>query len=480
MKIVDLKARDIREKIVSKELTALEVVEAFLEHIENTDKDINAFISIDKEGAKEAALRIDDKIKKGEKVGRLAGIPIGIKDNIVTRDLRTTCGSKMLENYQSPYDARVVEIIRKEDGIIIGKTNMDEFSMGTSTETSYFGPSKNPLDKDLVPGGSSGGSAAALASKQVALALGSDTGGSVRQAASFCGLVGLRPSYGRISRYGLVTLSNTMDQIGVLARDIEDAGLFLSVLAGYDENDPTSVDLDIAPNLDFKADGIADIKAMKIGVPSELESLGIDKEVMEAFNKAIETIKDQGGHVEEISLPHLEYALETYLLISNAEASSNLARFDGLRYGYRAEDYETLDELYVKSRTEGFGDEVKRRITLGTYILTKSHAEEYYKKALKIRTLIREDFDKAFEGVDVLLLPTSTCQPFKLGERLPNPVDMYKMEEATIPASLAGLPAMSIPINHKASLPTGLQVIGKKFREEDVLKLGLAIERMVE
>lgn len=479
MDILDLKARDIREKIINKEVTALEVVEVYLNHIEESDKAINAFISLDKEGARLQAALIDEKIKNGQEVGRLAGVPIGIKDNIVTKDMKTTCGSKMLENYLSPYDAAVVETIKEEDGIIIGKTNMDEFAMGSSTETSYFGATKNPLDKELVPGGSSGGSAAAVAAKQVAIALGSDTGGSVRQPASFCGVVGLKPSYGRISRYGLIPLANTLDQIGVLAKDTEDAAYMLSILSGHDEKDPTSVGVDIAPDFDYLASGLNDLKGMKIGIPKELNDIEMDQSVKDNFLKTIEAIKENGGVVEEVSLPNLKYALETYLLVSNAESSANLARFDGLRYGYRAQDYETLDDLYIKSRSQAFGEEVKRRIMLGTYILREDHTEDYYMKALKVRTLIRNDFDKAFKDVDVLLTPTSPTLPFKIGDRIKHPVDMYKADLFTVPVNLAGLCAMNLPLAYEGSLPIGLQIIGNKFEEKKILDLGLAIERMV-
>ncbi len=476
MDILNLKARDIRDKIINQEISAGQVVEAYIKNIEEIDKDINAFITVDKEGARAKAAEIDEKLNNGEKLGRLAGIPIGIKDNIVTRDIRTTCGSKMLEDYLSPYDATVIEIIKKEDGIIIGKTNMDEFAMGASTETSYFGASKNPLDMKKVAGGSSGGSAAAVASKQVAIALGSDTGGSVRQPASFCGVAGLKPSYGRISRYGLVSLANTLDQIGVLAKDTEDAAFMLSILSGYDEKDPTSVSEELNIKLECPK---VDIKKYKIGIPKELHDIELEADVKDNFLKTIELIKENGGVVEEISLPNLKYALETYLIISNAEASANLARFDGLRFGFRAEDYDTLDELYIKSRTEAFGEEVKRRIMLGTYILREDHAEDYYMQAIKVRTLIRDDFEKAFESVDILLAPTSPTLAFNLGDRIDNPVDMYKADLFTVPANLAGICAMSLPIDNGESLPIGIQIMGNKFREEDMINLGLAIEGMV-
>lgn len=478
MEILDIKARDIRDKIINKELTAGQVVEAYLKNIEETEEELNAFITIDKEGARAQATRIDEKLANGEKLGKLAGIPIGIKDNIVTKDMKTTCASKMLSNFISPYDARVVEIIKEEDGIILGKMNMDEFAMGSSTETSYYGPTKNPLDKELVPGGSSGGSAAAVAAKQVAIALGSDTGGSVRQPASFCGVVGIKPSYGRISRYGLIPLANTFDTIGILSKDTLDAAFMLSILSGHDEKDPSSIDESMASDFEYKAyEGI--IKDFKIGIPKELFDVDMDDYVKENFLNTVELIKKNGAIVEEVSLPNLKYAIEMYLLISNAESSANLARYDGVRYGHRAEGYDTLDELFIKSRTEAFGEEVKRRIMLGTYILREDHAEDYHMQALKVRTLIREDFDRAFETCDVLLSPTSPTLPFKFGSTR-HPVDMYKADLFTVPINLAGICAMSVPIFNDGNLPIGIQVIGNKFKEEDMINLGLALERMVE
>ena len=479
MDILDIKARDIREKIINRELTAGQVIEAYLNNIEEVEDEINAFITIDKEGARAQAQRIDEKLKNGEELGRLAGIPIGIKDNIMTKDMKTTCGSKMLNNFVSPYDATVIEIIKEEDGIIIGKMNMDEFAMGSSTEASYFGATKNPLDKELVPGGSSGGSAAAIAAKLVAIALGSDTGGSVNQPASFCGVVGIKPSYGRISRYGLVSLANTFDVIGILAKDTLDAAFLLSVLSGYDEKDPTTVTKNMPIDLKYKGYGENAFENIKIGIPKELFDVEIDDYVKENFLKTIELIKENGGTVLEVSLPNLKYALESYLLISNAEASANLARFDGLRYGHRAKEYDTLDELFIKSRTEAFGEEVKRRIMLGTYILRKDHAEDYYMQALKVRTLIREDFDRAFVDCDVLITPTSPILPFKLGLKNKHPVDLYKADLFTVPVNLAGICSMNVPIFNGQDLPIGIQLIGNKFKEEDIINLGFAIERMV-
>lgn len=481
MGILDIRARNIREKIVNNELTAGQVIEAYLNNIEKHEDEINAFITLDKEGARAQAAKIDDKLRNGKELGRLAGIPIGIKDNIMTKDMKTTCGSKMLENFISPFDATVIDIIKAEDGVILGKMNMDEFAMGATTETSYFGSTKNPLDMELVPGGSSGGSAAAVAAKLVAIALGSDTGGSVNQPASFCGVVGLKPSYGRISRYGLVPLANTLDVIGILAKDALDAAFLLSVLSGYDENDPTSISQEIAPNYECNVPSNDDLETIRIGIPKELKDIEIDDYVKENFFKTIELIKEKGGQVVEVSLPNLDYALETYLLVANAEASANLARYDGLRYGYRAKEYDTLDDLFIKSRTEAFGDEVKRRIMLGTYILREDHVEDYYMKALKVRTLIREDFDKAFEECDVLITPTSPRLPYRLASRGEEnqAVDFYKGSLFTIPVNLAGICAMNIPVFNDGSLSIGVQLIGNKFKEEDIVSLGHSIERMV-
>lgn len=481
MGILDIRARNIREKIVNNELTAGQVIEAYLNNIEKHEDEINAFITLDKEGARAQAAKIDDKLRNGKELGRLAGIPIGIKDNIMTKDMKTTCGSKMLENFISPFDATVIDIIKAEDGVILGKMNMDEFAMGATTETSYFGSTKNPLDMELVPGGSSGGSAAAVAAKLVAIALGSDTGGSVNQPASFCGVVGLKPSYGRISRYGLVPLANTLDVIGILAKDALDAAFLLSVLSGYDENDPTSISQEIAPNYECNVPSNDDLETIRIGIPKELKDIEIDDYVKENFLKTIELIKEKGCQVVEVSLPNLDYALETYLLVANAEASANLARYDGLRYGYRAKEYDTLDDLFIKSRTEAFGDEVKRRIMLGTYILREDHVEDYYMQALKVRTLIREDFDKAFEECDVLITPTSPRLPYRLASRGEEnqAVDFYKGSLFTIPVNLAGICAMNIPVFNDGSLSIGVQLIGNKFKEEDIVSLGHSIERMV-
>lgn len=476
MDIVELTAMEMKENLEKKRISARDIVEAHIDRIEKVEEELNAFITISKEEALKSADRIDQKVRNGEKLGPLAGIPIGIKDNIVTKDIRTTCGSKMLENFVPPYESTVVEKIRKGDGIILGKTNMDEFAMGSSTETSYFGPTKNPIDSQRVPGGSSGGSAAAVKSREVAIALGSDTGGSIRQPASFCGVVGIKPTYGLVSRYGLVSLANTLDQIGVLGRNVIDATLMLKAIVGYDEKDSTSIDMELIDYIEVLSENI---KGIKIGVPKEYMDLEMDKRVKEQVFKAIKTFEDIGAIVEDISLPQMEYGLATYYIVSTAEISSNMARFDGIRYGYRAENYETLDELYMNTRSEAFGEEVKRRIMVGTYSLSRDYSEQYYKKAVKVRTLIKEDFDKAFEKYDVILSPTSPNLPFKLGEKLDDPLAMYKTDLFTVPVNLAGICSISVPCGYVEGLPVGLQIIGNRFEESKILKVARAFEKHV-
>ncbi len=476
MDIVKLTAMEMKKKIEDKEISSRDIVEAHLHQIEDIEEELNAFITITKEEALQSADRIDEKIKNGEKLGSLAGIPIGIKDNIVTKNVRTTCGSKMLENFIPPYEATVVEKIKEADGIILGKLNMDEFAMGSSTETSYFGPTKNPMDLEKVPGGSSGGSAAAVKAKEVALALGSDTGGSIRQPASYCGVVGIKPTYGLVSRYGLVSLANSLDQIGVLGRNVSDAALMLNTIVGYDVKDSTSINRDV---VDYVEKLSENIKGMKIGIPREYFELKMDEKVKEEILNAVKVFEGLGAKTEEISLPHTEYGLATYYIVSTAEISSNLARFDGIRYGYRSKNYETLDELYINTRTEAFGQEVKRRIMAGTYSLSRGHSEEYYKKAVKVRTLIKEDFDKAFEKYDIILSPTAPNLPFKLGEKVDNPLAMYKSDLFTVPVNLAGICSLSMPCGYIEGLPVGLQIIGNRFEELNILKAARAFEKEI-
>lgn len=464
---------ELREKLINKEISAREIVESHFNRIEKMENDINAFITLTKEDALKTADRIDEKVKNGEKLGLLAGIPIALKDNISTKDIRTTCGSKMLENYIPPYEATVVERIKREDGIIVGKTNMDEFAMGSSTETSYFGTTRNPHDTERVPGGSSGGSAAAVGANEVPMALGTDTGGSIRQPAAFCGVVGIKPTYGLVSRYGVVPMANSLDQVGSFGRDVSDAALLLRAIAGHDDKDSTSVDINI---VDYFNNLSQDIKGMKIGIVKEYIDLEIDENIKFNFMKAVKIFEDLGGEVKEISLPNLRYGLAAYQIISTSELSPNMSRFDGVRYGYRAKDYKGLDELYKKSRSEAFGDEVKRRIMLGTFSLSKGHAGDYYKKALKIRTLIRNDFDKAFENMDIILGPTTPRLPFKVGE-VTDPVEMYKSDLFTVGVNLAGICALSMPCGYAGELPVGIQLIGDRFKEINILKASYALEK---
>lgn len=472
----------MKDKLFKKELSSREIVEAHIKKIDEQEPQVNAFITLDKENALKESNRIDEKIARGERLEVLAGLPIGIKDNIVTKNLRTTCASKMLEDFIPPYDATVVENIRKQDGIIIGKNNLDEFAMGASTESSYFGKTRNPIDLNLVPGGSSGGSAAAVAANEVPLSLGTDTGGSVRQPASFCGVVGIKPTYGVVSRYGVVPMANTLDQVGSFGRDVRDAVLMLNAVKGYDRRDSTSskkvipaylIDNDNSNDLNY-------LKDMKIALPKEyLEFKPANKDIQGLFEKSVKIFEDNGAKIEYISIPHLKYALETYYIIMTSEVSSNLARFDGIRYGHRAEKYETLTELYTNSRTEGFGEEVKRRIMTGTYSLSAGFAEDHYKKALKVRTLIKQDYDKAYADHDVILSLVSPVLPFEFDSMIKDPVELYKADLYTVPVNIAGLCSLSLPMGRVDGLPVGLQITGDRFMEEKIIKAALGFERAV-
>jgi aspartyl-tRNA(Asn)/glutamyl-tRNA(Gln) amidotransferase subunit A len=480
--ITSLKAWEMKEKLLNKEISSKDIVEAHIKRIEEIEPNINAFITLNKEEALKAADAVDKKLRNNENVGVLAGVPIGIKDNIVTKGMRTTCASKMLENFIPPYDATVIEKIKKSDGIIIGKTNMDEFAMGGSTETSYFGTTKNPVDPSRVPGGSSGGSAAAVCSNEVPLALGTDTGGSVRQPASYCGVVGLKPTYGMISRYGVVSMANTLDQVGVFGRDVKDAVLMLNAIAGHDRRDSTSSRRSNSGVFigDDDNESINLLEGLKVALPKEYAEMGVsNKKIQVLFDEAVKVFERQGAKIDFVSIPHLKYALETYYIIMTSEVSSNLARFDGIRYGHRAEDYKTLDELYTNSRTEGFGEEVKRRIMIGTYSLSAGYAEEHYKKALKVRTLIKQDYDNAFIDHDIILSLTSTMLPFEFNSIINDPVEMYKSDLYTVPINIAGLCSMSIPMGKVDGLPVGLQITGDRFMEKNIIKAALGYERAV-
>lgn len=481
MDITKLSACEMKEKILNKEISSRELVEAHLKKIEENDPKINAFISINKDEALKQADSVDEKIKNGEEIGALAGLPIAIKDNIVTKGLRTTCGSKMLEDFISPYDATVIEKIKKEDGIIIGKTNMDEFAMGGSGETSYFGPTRNPINTDFVPGGSSSGSAAAVAGNMVPLALGSDTGGSVRQPASFCGIVGIKPTYGMVSRYGLVPMANSLDQVGAFGRNVEDTMLLLNSITGYDKNDSTSSkksDMGIVLE-NFKEDKDV-LKGLKVAIPQEfIDNSPANKKLVEEFEKAVKVFENNGADVEVISMPNLKYAVEVYHLIMTCEVSSGMARYDGIAFGHRAEDYDSLDELYKNSRTEGFGPEVKERIMAGTYGLRGGNSDKTYEKASKVRRLIKEAFDQVFESHDVVLSLTSPVLPYKLDSMVNDPIEMHKADLHTVPANLAGLCGMSVPIGDIDGLPVGMQIISDRFKEKNLIRAGLGYERAV-
>lgn len=466
--ITRLSGKEIREKLIKKEISAREIVEAHLKVIEEKEKDINAFITLDEEGALAQADHIDKKIENRESLGALAGIPIGIKDNIVTKNIKTTCASRMLEDFIPPYDARVVEKIKAQDGIILGKTNMDELAMGFSNERSYFGPTKNPIDLERVPGGSSGGSAAGVAAYEIPLALGSDTGGSVRQPASFCGLVGIKPTYGLVSRYGLVALGNSLDTIGVLGRNVEDASLLLESIRGQDKMDSTSIKRE---EKDLSAGLNGQIKGLKVALPKEFLKIEMDGGIKEIIEAALSRLEKLGARIEEVSLPHFKYGPPAYSIITKVEAGSSLSRLDGIRYGFRTEKHDSLDELYMNSRGEGFGPEVKNRILEGIYFSSRDKREAYYSKALKVRTLLIKDFEKLYEDYDLVLSPTSPVLPFKFGENkgLSN---MF-----TVLANLCGLPALSLTGGFVEGLPVGIQLIGDKFTEEILLNTALAFEK---
>ena len=475
MELYELTVHELVEKLKNKETSIEEITNSYINRIEEKEKDVQAFITLTTEEAKVKASEIQAKIESGEIQNELAGIPIGIKDNICTKGIKTTCASKMLENFVAPYNATVVEKINNENLINLGKLNMDEFAMGSSTEYSYFHKTKNPWDLNKVPGGSSGGSAAAVATNMVPWALGSDTGGSIRQPASLCGIVGLKPTYGLVSRFGLVAYASSLDQIGTLTKDVKDASMLLNIIAGHDEKDTTSASKE---KVDYTKCLKNDVKGLKIGVPKEFFDKGLNEEVKESLEKAIEKYKELGAVIEECSLNIADYALASYYIIACAEASSNLGRFDGIRYGHRTKNYENLRDIYRNSRSEGFGDEVKRRIILGTYVLSSGYYDAYYKKAQQVRTLIKNEFAKAFEKYDVILIPTSPNVAFNIGEKSNNPLEMYLADICTVSINIAGLPGISVPcgVNSKG-LPIGMQLVGKPFGEETILNAAYTYEQ---
>ena len=471
--ITKLTVHELVEKLDKKELTLEQIVKAYKTRIEDKEKDVKAFITTTIDEALEKAKDIDEKGRSNE----LSGIPIGIKDNICTKGIKTTCASKMLENFVSPYDATVVEKLNNEELISLGKLNMDEFAMGGSTENSAMQVTCNPWNLNKVPGGSSGGSAAAVAAGMVPWALGSDTGGSIRQPASFCGVVGLKPTYGLVSRYGLVAFASSLDQIGPITKDVRDAAMLLNVIAGHDEKDSTSADKE---KIDYTKNLEKGIKGLKIGVPKEFFGEGINEEVKEKLQEAIEKYKQMGAIVEECSLDVAKYSLATYYIIACAEASSNLGRFDGIRYGYRTKNYSNLKELFVNSRSEAFGDEVKRRIILGTYVLSSGYYDAYYKKAQRVRSFVRKEFEEKFKKYDILLTPVSPTTAFDIGSKSKNPLEMYLSDICTVSVNIAGLPAISLPCGvDKEGMPIGMQLIGNKFTEDTILNVAYAFEKEI-
>lgn len=472
MSLFDHSIKELEEKLHNKEISVQDLVKASFDRIKEVDDEIQAFITLDEENAMKQAKELDESPEEKS----LFGLPIGLKDNIVTKGLRTTSGSKILENFNDPlYDAEVVEKLKEQKTVTIGKLNMDEFAMGSGTEYSAFKKTKNPWDTDRVPGGSSGGSAAAVAAGEVMFALGSDTGGSIRQPAAFCGVVGMKPTYGRVSRFGLVAFASSLDQIGPITRTVEDNARVLEEIAGHDEKDSTSANLEVPVFTDALT---KDVKGLKIAVPKEYFGEGVAQEVKDAVRAAIEKYESLGATCEEVSLPHSKYALSTYYILASAEASASLARYDGVRYGVRAENVEDMIDMYKRSRSENFGEEVKRRIMLGTFALSSGYYDAYYKKAQKVRTLIKNDFEEIFEEYDIILGPTAPTTAFKLGEEMDDPVIAYANDILTIPVNLAGVPAISIPCGFSnEGLPIGLQIIGKHFDEANVYRAAYAFEQ---
>ena len=490
MELGNLTISKTHQGLIKKEFSALEVCQAYLEKLKKEDKKINAFLTVTENLAIAQAKKVDEMILEGREIPILAGIPMAVKDNMLVENIRCTAGSKILENYIAPYDATCIKKLKEAGAIILGKTNPDEFAMGSSTENSAFFPTKNPHDTERVPGGSSGGSAAAVAANLSVFALGSDTGGSIRQPASFCGIVGLKPTYGRVSRYGLIAFASSLDQIGPLAKTVEDCKIVFDAISGWDEMDSTSVKSKIKNPYKAEPSGFRQksklqfkIKNLKIGVPKEYFIKGIDPEVEEVIKKAIKKYEEMGAKTEEISLPHTEYALPCYYIIAPSEASANLARYDGIKYGMskvksQKSKVKSLLDVYLKSREEGFGAEVRRRIMLGTYVLSAGYYEAYYLRAQKVRTLIRKDFEEAFKKVDAIFTPVTPTPAFKIGEKIDDPLKMYLSDIFTAPINLAGLPAISIPVgkvaphqNGGGGLPVGLQIIGKHFEEEKIFEV---------
>ncbi len=475
MELYEYTVHELVKKLENGEVTSTDITKSYLDRIKEKDPQVKAYVSVLEEKALAKAKQVDDNRKAGTPVSQFAGIPIGIKDNMCMTGIRTTCSSKMLENFIAPYDATVIEKFNKEDMVYLGKLNMDEFAMGSSTEYSAFFKTANPWDLSRVPGGSSGGSAAAVAAEMAPWALGSDTGGSIRQPASLCGVVGLKPTYGLVSRYGLVAFASSLDQIGPITKDVTDAAMLLNLIAGHDNKDATSINIE---KKDYTQSLINNVKGMKIGLPKEYLGEGINEEVKQAILDVAKKYEELGATVEECSLDVGKYATAVYYIIACAEASSNLGRFDGIRYGYRTEKFNDLRDIYKNSRSEGFGPEVKRRIILGTYVLSSGYYDAYYKKAQKVRTVIKNAYDTLFEKYDILLTPTSPTTAFKMGEKSNNPLEMYLADIYTVPVNIGGLPGMSIPCAlDSKGMPIGFQLIGKAFDETTIFKAAYTYEQ---
>ena len=474
MELFERNAYELSDMLKNKEISSVELTKSVFDRIKSVENKVNSYVTLNEENALETAAEIDKKRANQESLSDLAGIPMGIKDNISTKGLKTTCSSKMLNNYVPPFNATVINKLNDAGAVITGKLNMDEFAMGSSTETSYFKPTCNPHALDRIPGGSSGGSAAAVAACEAVVSLGSDTGGSIRQPASYCGVVGLNPTYGAVSRFGLVAFASSLDQIGPIGKCVKDVAMVQSVINGHDRMDATSAYRNYT---DLSANLKSDVKGLKIGVPNEYFGEGIDDEVKASVLNAVKELEKQGAVVKEISLPSTDYALSAYYIISSAEASSNLARFDGVRYGYRAENYNSLIDMYEKTRSEGFGDEVKRRIMLGTFVLSSGFYDAYYGKAKLLQKRISEEFNSAFKDIDIIAAPTVPTTAFKIGENIDDPLKMYATDICTVTVNIAGLPAVSIPCGTDSNkLPIGLQLIGNKFTEQTLLNTAYAYE----
>ncbi len=476
MDITKMTALELGKAIKNKEISVKEAVLSVFDTIEKKDKDINAYVSLCKEEALKKAEEIQAKIDDGTLTSPIAGVPVSIKDNICTKGIKTTCSSKILGDFKPPYNATVIERLENAGAIVIGKLNMDEFAMGSTSETSFYGPTKNPWDLNKVPGGSSGGAAASVAANEAIFSLGSDTGGSIRQPASYCGVTGFKPTYGTVSRYGLIAYASSLDQIGPIAKDVKDCAAVMDVISGKDKFDGTSLENDFGSLLDSLN---GDVKGMKIGLPKEcFNNEGLDDEVKEDVLNVAKKLKELGATVEEISLPFIDYVIPAYYIIASAEASSNLSRFDGVKYGYRAENFDGINDLYASTRSEGFGSEVKKRILLGTFVLSSGYYDAYYQKALKVKSIIKKHFDDVFEKYDLIICPTAPTTAPEIGKSLSDPLKMYLSDIFTVSVNIAGLPALSVPCGFdKDNMPIGAQIIGQRLSEKKVLNAGYAFQK---